>query len=197
MEYRRIVRFYDRYEGKILKLDFDEYFEMVILYTNALFETGEYQKHLLMADVVIETSILQNIPVFGNLEIYHATLFKKAASFYNLKRYPEAIHILKELIKMNPKEVDNIKFLEKCFQKVHSKVLKNCKAIGMFLLLVTVFVIMSEILIIRHWYPNHTHQFEISRNTLFVAGLLALCSGYLHYYLSAYLRALSFRRQIK
>jgi hypothetical protein len=51
-EYRRVVRFFEKYEKNILQLDFDEYFDTVFVYNNALFEIGEYRKHILMSDVL-------------------------------------------------------------------------------------------------------------------------------------------------
>ena len=73
-EHRRIVRFYERNEKSILLLDFEEYFELLVTYTKALFEISEYRKHLLMADVVVKTSILQNIthviPLFLDLLLH-------------------------------------------------------------------------------------------------------------------------------
>ena len=37
-EYRRIVRFYERHEKEILKLEFEEYIELLVAYTQALFD---------------------------------------------------------------------------------------------------------------------------------------------------------------
>ena len=61
-DWRGVVRFYEKNEAAIRGLDFEEYFELLLAYTDALSEIGAWQKHLLMADVVIEISVMENLP---------------------------------------------------------------------------------------------------------------------------------------
>ena len=181
-EYKHIIRFYEKYEKKILDLEFEEYFEMLSRYSNALFEAGEYQKHLLMADTIIETSILQNIQVVEGQEIYRTTLFKKAASYYNLLAYPRAIHILTELIKMEPDNDLNARFLEKCLERQNPQLLQYSKAASIGLLLLAAFLVCVQLLVIRHFYIQYDKAFELTRNILFITGCVNLLQGWITHY---------------
>ena len=40
VNHRRIIRFYEDKEEDIKRLDFDEYFQLIVAYVNALFELG-------------------------------------------------------------------------------------------------------------------------------------------------------------
>ncbi len=97
-EYRAITRFYEDHVDAIHQLDFEEYFELLVAYTDALFEIGVYERHLLIVDEVIETTILKNIKFFEQEDIYYRMLFRKAASLFNLLEFEKAAHILRELI---------------------------------------------------------------------------------------------------
>ena len=55
--YRDMVRFYEEREDDIKGLEFQEFFELLFAYADALFEIGSYRKHLLLVDYVIECSI--------------------------------------------------------------------------------------------------------------------------------------------
>jgi tetratricopeptide (TPR) repeat protein len=177
VEFRKIVYFYERNEKEILKLDFEEYFELLVTYTHALFEIAAYQKHLLMADVVIEMSFMENITEIGGQEIFRATLFKKAASYYNLFDFPKAIYVLSELIKIEPNDPDTQQFLERCLRKSRPKLIRNTRAIAIFFFLATALLISIEILIIRNFLTQYTPLIELSRNCLFAFGVLILVVG--------------------
>jgi tetratricopeptide (TPR) repeat protein len=177
VEFRKIVYFYERNEKDILKLDFEEYFELLVTYTNALFEIAAYQKHLLMADMVIEMSFMENITEIGGQEIFRSTLFKKAASYYNLLDYPKAIYVLSELIKIEPNDPDVTQFLERCLRKSRPKLIRNTRAIAIFFFLVTALIISIEVLIIRNFFMHYTPLVELSRNYLFGIGVLVLIIG--------------------
>jgi tetratricopeptide (TPR) repeat protein len=176
-EFRKIVYFYERNEKEILKLDFEEYFELLVNYTQALFEIAAYQKHLLMADVVIETSFSENITAIGGQEIFRSTLFQKAASHYNLFEFPKAIHVLSELIKIDPTDKNVSEFLERCLRKNRPQLIRRSRAIAVFLFLATALIISIEALIVRNFFTNWTGLVEFSRNCLFILGMVILVLG--------------------
>ncbi len=181
-EHKHIIRFYERYEQKILALEFEEYFEMALRYANALFEAGEYKKHLKIADHIIETSILQNIQTVDGQEIYRSTLFKKAASYYNILAYQHATHILCELVKMEPDNEINARFLEKCMERQNPQLLQYSKAGSIFLLLIAALTVCVELLFVRHFYPQYLRNVELFRNILFLSGCLNLVQGKIMHY---------------
>jgi tetratricopeptide (TPR) repeat protein len=176
-EFRKLVYFYERNEKDILKLDFEEYFELLVTYTNALFEIAAYQKHLLMADVVIEISFAENITDIGGREIFRTTLFQKAASYYNLNDYKKAIHVLSELIKIDANDHEVAQFYERCLRKERPQLVRNSRAIAIFLFLGTALIISIEALIVRNFFPTWASLFEDTRNTSFVLGVFVLIGG--------------------
>lgn len=175
--YRSIIRFYERHEEKIRGLDFDEYFDLVIAYTHALFEVGAYPQHLLMANLIIETSIVQNIRVWNKEDIYFKMLFRKAASHYNLMEYEVAEHILRELVKIHPYDLLSIRFLKKCIRQQRTNFVKNTRAVSVFLILMSALLISIEVLMVRPFYRMHAHMVELSRNGIFISGIIVLVLG--------------------
>ena len=117
--FQTMVRFFEENSEEIRSLDFEEYFDILVAYVQALFDIGAYTKHVHMADVVIEASIINNLPVYKGINLYEKTLFQKSASLYNLQRYDESIHILSELLKINPTDPNYRAFWSK--NKLHKK----------------------------------------------------------------------------
>ncbi len=163
-DFQQMIRFYEEHELNIKQLEFEEYFELLVTYVNALFETGAYERHLVEVDVVIENSILRNIQYFKGEDIYRRMLFKKAASHFNLKNFKQAEYVLRELIKIDPFDKDPILFLKKCLRKSRFNLIKVVWAIAIFLILVTAFVVGVEIL----WVSSlHTEYATLIRNIRF------------------------------
>ena len=176
-EYRRIVRFFEKYEKSIQQLDFEEYFDAVFVYTNALFEVGEYRKHVFMSDVVIETSIKENITHLNGNEVFRYTLFKKAAAYFNLNEFDKTIHILSELLKMNPSDTLVARFLERTYRVWRPQIIRVTRAIAVLFFLLSAVVICVEVLIVKSFYESILSFFSLTRNVLFCAGLFVLVSG--------------------
>lgn len=173
-EYHSLVRYYEAYEEKIKQLEFSEFFELLILYTEALFEIGAYQNHSLMVDAAIEISVVNNIKFYNKKDIYFELLFKKAASCYNLMKYDEAEHILRELIKMDPYNSISIRFLNKCLLRKKSFFIRGAQALSVVFFLLAAMVISVELIIIRPLYEMHTSSFEFYRNSIFILGVFIL-----------------------
>jgi hypothetical protein len=98
--FQEIIHFFEDHEKEIQGLDFEEYFDLLVAYVTALFEVGAYKEHLLMVDVVIETSILNNILEYKGEDLYQRMLFLKASSLYNTQQYQKAENVLCELMRM-------------------------------------------------------------------------------------------------
>lgn len=179
------IRFFEEHEKAIRDLDFEEYFDMLVVYVTALFEVGAYREHLLMVDVVIETSIINNIIKYKEEDLFRRMLFRKAASLYHTQQYAKAEHILAELLRMDPADQGAILFLKKCLRTHYPQVRSNARASAIFLFLLTAFVIAIEVLLVRPFYEMHAKTVELSRNTIFVLGLLSIVFGDVyHLYLS-------------
>ena len=176
-DFQQTIRFYEQHLATIKQLDFDEYFELLVIYVNALFETGAYEKHLIEVDVVIENSILRNIQYFKGEDIYRKMLFKKAAAHYNLKNYKKADYVLRELIKIDPFDKDPILFLKKCLRKSRSSVIKVIWAVAIFLFLTAAIVFGLEILSIRSLHEEYLPLTQKIRNGVLISGIVILLLG--------------------
>jgi len=175
--FRTIIRFYESFENEIRKLEFGEYFELLIAYTNALFEVGSYQKHLLMADVAIEASVMHNIKFFGGVDIFHQMLFKKAASCYHSKDYPKADYILRELIRIDPFDKDAILFLKKCLRRMRPDLIQNTRAASVFLFFMVIVLVCVEVLAVNNFYERYHPLVKAARNTVFFLAWAVLIAG--------------------
>jgi hypothetical protein len=176
-EWRTIVRFYEEYQKEIRDLDFEAYFEMVTAYTNALFEIGAYEKHLRMADTVIELSVINNVRFFDGEDVFHTTLFKKAASCYHTHQLEKADYILRELLRIDPYDDGACMFLKKCLRKMHPAFVRKMRAAAILFFLASAFFICLEFLVIHSFYPLYKPLFEVVRNSLFSLGWGFLIAG--------------------
>ncbi|MFK7934278.1 MAG: hypothetical protein AB8G22_12270 [Saprospiraceae bacterium] len=176
-----VTRFYEKNEGRILSLDFEEHFDLMLCYTGALFEIGAYRKHILMANTIIEISITQNIDHWNGDDIYTKTLFRKAASHYNLSEPKKCEHILRELIKMDPQDEDSITFLKRCLRNEQPKYIQYCRATAMFLFFAAALVICVEMLFVKNFMPNYTELTMDIRTGIFAIGLVIFVSGDLYH----------------
>lgn len=154
---------------------------MLLAYTNALFEIGNYEKHLIIVDQVLEVSVMHNIVFFNGEDIFRNSLFKKAASSFHTHRLEQAAYILRELLRIDPYDKDAALFLKKCLRYVHPPFLKKARAISIFLFLASALIICFELLVIRTFYPEHAQFVESLRNCVFLTGILLLVgSDFIH-----------------
>ncbi|MEZ4949340.1 MAG: hypothetical protein R2879_02290 [Saprospiraceae bacterium] len=196
-DFQAMVHFFERNEAEICSLEFDEYFEMLSAYVASLFEMGAYEKHLFMAEVVIEASIENNIHFYKGQDIFKYTLFKKAASHFNLMDYDKAEHILKELLKMEPDNEDSLSFLKKVLRSRKSELQKNTRATAMFCFLITPVIICIDILIIQSFYNHLSPTFNLAWTSLFIIGWAILLSGDLWHRFASHRGAEQFLNSIK
>lgn len=159
------------------ELDADEYFDMMVLYAEALFETGEYSRQAKLADHILEMSIERNIVIHRGEDVYFETLFKKAASLHNLEKVDQAVHILKELLKINPDHESTKLFLINCIIRQKKSTIRPYRNISLILLLASALVIAFELLFVRSLWPGWTTVVEIVRNGLFICGVILLITG--------------------
>ncbi|MGB0863844.1 MAG: hypothetical protein ACPGXZ_13060, partial [Saprospiraceae bacterium] len=175
--YHSVVRFYERYKMAILALPFDETFVMKLAYCTALFEIGRYEQHLKLADEIIENSILNNIQFYQGEDIYLKTLFQKAKAQFQLKNYHSSEHILKELIKLSPRQKTYLKLLHRCFLKKSGKYLQNLQTVGIFILLVSAGFLVINIIVIHSFYANYSNTTNLITGIGFGFGILFILSS--------------------
>lgn len=182
-QWHNIVRFFEQYEGEIKLLEFDEYFELLVAYTNALFEIGYYEKHLLMVDVVIETAVGNNITFFQGEELFNASLFRKAASCFHTFRLEKAEHILTELLRIDPFHKDAKRFLKKCLRHKHPSWIRNIRAFSVLFFFLAALFICFEMIWVSSFHPELLGIINMLRNLIFGSGILLLIGSTIYHYL--------------
>jgi tetratricopeptide (TPR) repeat protein len=176
-EYREKISFVEKNRIALRELPVLEYAEVMDSYNDALFETGRYHQHLKFADHLIELSIEHNLGSVNGRDLYFETLFQKAASLYNLDRLPEAIYILQELIRINPKHETARLFLINCHVEKHKRKLQVIRTASMVLILCCALIIAVELLIAPALFPQSIPVLEVTRNTMFISGVSVLLVG--------------------
>jgi tetratricopeptide (TPR) repeat protein len=183
-----VIRYYEMHETKILNLDVDEYFEILVAYNEALFDVGAHMKHIKTSDIVIQCSIAENIKDFGGVDIFEHTLFNKAQSHVSQYQYHEAIHIFKALIRMKPNTYEYSKGLYSCYVKQQPKYLLRCKAVFITLNLLIALVIAIKLLVVDIFYETYQAQADLLRNGLIVIAVGILCGGNFVHHLQSKLK---------
>jgi len=175
--YKEKIQFIEENFFNLRELDADEYFDIMVLYGEALFETGEYARQAKLADHILEMSIERNIVMHRDQDVYFETLFKKAASLHNLDRIDQAVHILKELIKINPDHESTKLFLINCIITQKKPTVRPYRNISLISLLSSAIIIGMELIFVRRIWPSWTVIVELLRNGLFIGGVVLLITG--------------------
>lgn len=165
-DYYGIIRYYEHFEDAIRTLDFEEYLECTLAYTNALFQTDHHGKHTVMCDHLLEIIIMQNVGTWGGDDLYERVLFQKAVSLFYLQEYPKAEHVLRELIKINPADPMPCRFLHKCLLHQKPAWLMRTRAAGVGLALLAALVIALELFVVKPFIEGWLVPTQIAHNLL-------------------------------
>lgn len=176
-DHREKIRFVEKNASSIANLEVIEYFEIMYIYHNALFEIGKHDTQLEIGDRILEMCIMHHITKCLGEDPYLETIFKKAAALYNVGEYPEAQHVIQELLKLHPDHEPSKLFLINCLVKERKQEVIPFRSVSIVAILSSAVVIAIELLFIRPHAPAYTEYVEILRNALFVIGVLSLISG--------------------
>jgi tetratricopeptide (TPR) repeat protein len=175
-DFHNIVRYYEQYENDIQLLDFEEFFDCTVAYTYALFEINSLRKHIVMADYLLETIIMQNIESWNGKNIYTFVLYNKASALYQMEQYESATHILKELIKISPWDTEFTKLLAACYHKRKPVWLSKTRSISVFLFLFSALMIAVEIFV-KPFFATQLVEVQYLQIGSFVLGIVVLLGG--------------------
>ncbi|MDQ3015906.1 MAG: hypothetical protein M3R25_04175 [Bacteroidota bacterium] len=175
--YKEKIQYIEENFFMLRELDADEYFDMMVLYSEALFESAEYARQAKLADHILEMSIERNIVMHRDQDIYFETLFKKAASLHNLEKIDQAVHILKELLKINPDHESTKLFLINCFIRQKKPTIRPYRTISLVLLLLSSVVIGMELIFVKRLWPSWVTVVELIRNGFFITGVILMVAG--------------------
>lgn len=176
-DFHGLIRFYEQNEDGVRSLDFEEYLDCTLTYTNALFEAGEHGKALVMYDHLLEVVIMQNVGSWGGEDLYHHLLFRKSASLYHLQEFAKSERILREIIKIYPYDHLAALYLNKTLLLQKPSWLFQARAATVALALLAVVVIALEILAIPRFFPELLQPLQIAHNLLIGLSLASLTVG--------------------
>ncbi len=178
--HRDIIRFYEVNKRSLPHLDVDDYIEIELGYTNALFEIGRYEAFLTSARFLLESLIYYNVKYVNGEDVYEKLLFRKAAAHYHLLELTLAENVLWELLKINPENQTASYLLKRCILRSEPSYLRNTKAVSIFLFLLSAIVIGIELLVVRPFFDHYAQQVEQVRIGIFVfaLALLVLSDGW-------------------
>lgn len=182
-EWRKVVHFYEVNEAEIRGLEFEEYFELLNGYTNSLFEIGAWQQHLLMADAVIEASILENIMEWDGEDVLQHSLFRKAASHFQLHELERTEYTLRELLRINPHHHDAGIFLKKCLRNMRPWMVRQTRAAAILLSFLAALTILAQIFVVKNFYPALNSSFEWAWRGMLALAVVILGLGEIYHHL--------------
>lgn len=200
-DYHGIVQYYEQYEEAIGTLEKEEYFDCTLAYTEALFAIGNYGQHVVMSDHLLELVIMGNIRTWGGEDIYAKLLFKKAAALYQQEDYSRSEHILRELIKLHPRDRLPVRFLRSCLLRQKPSWLTKTRGLAIVLVFLAAAVIALELFVVRPFFPDYYEHALILHNVLLITAIFALAGGEFghgwHCYYTARLFAKKMRKRKK
>lgn len=184
-----IVRHFEGNQNILLKLPFEDYFDLLIEYSDALSAMGKSKKYVATAEELIHYIFERNISDHKGIDLLQVTLFKKALAHYHLHQYDESEHIMRELLKMNPDNASYKRIYRQCLYKLSIKG-DTFLSRSIFLVLVFAYAIMVgfELLLVNPMYPELAGTFEIIRWSVFMIALTIFIVGESRHHLMTWLR---------
>lgn len=178
-DYHGVIRFYEEHETAIEELAWAEYQEMQSAFTHALFEVGAYRQFLATVDQAILISLESDFPQdqINQKEQFEQLLFRKAAAYIQTLQPAKAEHVVGELLRINPTHELAIQLLRKALRQQDTQLKYRTRAAAILLFGLSALVILIEVLLVRPFYHQYIDVVELSRNLIFLLGLLVLGIG--------------------
>jgi tetratricopeptide (TPR) repeat protein len=172
--FESIIYFYEHNQGIIQQLPLEEQLELLAEYLNACFETAQYRKYLSHVDELIENLIMYNVQTIHGRNEYNMSLFKKSAALFNLEKYDESIHIVKQLRRMEPANQNaRILYRRNLYQNMSKgfRLIRHSSAVGLLASAVLTAVdLFAGPFIASDWLEVITW----SRNIIFTSSMIIL-----------------------
>lgn len=175
--HRSVIIFFEKHYDTIRQLHEDEYFDILNIYLDALFQCGEYTKFLKYVEEALILSVDRRVYTLHDQDQFHHLLFRKAAAAYNCDDLSTSRHILEQLVCISPRHPLAIPFLRRCIRRQGRPQTLRLDALIILILLASVGLIFLEIVWIRPFEPAWTTNWEMIRSGLFVAGIMIWVLG--------------------
>ena len=161
----------------LANLEMEDYLEIELGYTNALFELGRYESFLASTQFLLESLIYNNVQYINGEDVYEKLLVRKAAAHFNLQELETAEKVLWEILKMNPQNQAAEYLLQRTLIGLQPNYLKNCRSIGTCLFLLSAIIIGFELLFIKPFYEKHVNTLRILEVGVFLGAVCMIVAA--------------------
>lgn len=184
------VRFFNNHKNDLQYLEDHRIHDIKLDYILCLFEVGRYNRFLKEVDPIIEMVIQENIFDYNGENIFNLLLKKKAFCFINLKHYPEAISLLKQLMRLEPDNRNIPFYFYLCNRKLTTGREEIIKGVAIVSLLCGLSFKFAETFVVDPFFSHYLSTFSSVTTTFFVTGVVLLI-------FNEYYRRWEIGRQIK
>lgn len=191
------IRFFESNERAIRQLDEEEFSELLFGYAEALFSAGAYARFKVVVDEVISCCMEHDEAQYKGEDVFLVSIFRKAVACYHLQEYELAVHLFKELLRLDPDNPGGRMGLRRTFYRMKPENVLNARAASVLLLLVAALITAAELLVVRYFFQPWEKLVEWTRIGLFLLGVLVLAGSYLYHRQRAYREAERFSREMK
>mgnify|MGYP001604176369 CR=1 FL=1 len=169
--YHEKIRYFESNLEAIMSLPFTESIKIELDYALALNKVGAYAGFLRKADRLIQAVVRENIFTFNGKDIYKELLFCKAQSYYRIYKYPEANHVLEQLVKIEPTSLKYQKLYKNLQVDYARHESQKVRGFSIALFLLAGIVIAFELLLVRSFYFNLLPAVVLLRNVALISGI--------------------------
>ena len=177
-----IIRYYEQYEEELRTLETDEYIDCTLAYTDALFDTDDYARHLVMCDYLIELIMKEGIYYWGGEDLFCRLLHVKAVSLYNSGRLNEAINVLIALVKISPQQAQTAQLLSHYLQQEKTPGRMKGRAISLLIIFLAALAAGATGLIIKPFFQDYINLATQITGGMLITGVSMLVFTELRHY---------------
>jgi len=194
-DFHGIIQFYEQQEDGIRALDFYQYLDCTLVYTNALFDSANHGKHLVMVDHLLELVIMQNVEDWDGEDLYHQLLFNKSASFYHLEEYAKSERILREIINIYPDDRLAAVYLNKVLLHQRPRWVFRARTATIVFFFSAIVLIALEFFAAPGFFPEWIGPMRIAHNLLIALSVASLSLGEAGHTVRCWVKTRRFVRQ--
>lgn len=165
-----IIRYYEQYEEELYSLETEEYLDCTIIYCDALFETDDYARHVVMCDHLIELVMAEGVYLWGGEDVFCRLLLNKGTSLYLAGHLPDAIYVLSSLVRINPTNQNAVMLLTHCLQKERTPQRMRNRAVALLILMISALLAGVTGFVVQPFYPEYLHAITQITIGLFITG---------------------------
>jgi hypothetical protein len=149
-----VIRYYEENEEAFSALYPEEYLDCTLDYTQALFQTNDYTRHVVMCDHLIEYVMTENLDHWGGEDQFTTLLWSKSQSLYHLHEFEKASKVLRDLVRIDPYQTDSRALWLLCLLRQKPPFRQQVRAIALLVLLLAAVAAGLAGLVFEAWFPQ-------------------------------------------